>query len=898
MHDEPRWRRYLRLWGRDPRADVADELAHHIAERAALNEARGLPPDEARSQAERRFGDITRIQSECIIASEREARRMAWHERIGDILRDVRFAFRSLAKAPVFALTAGAALALGIGANTAVFTVVSAVLLRPLPYAEPDRLVTVYNRWEGDDAAGLSPAEYFDLMERARSFETIGVYAHTSMNLVDEDAAERLPAVAATPSALRALGVETVEGRLFSDAEGEPGSDPVVLLTHDYWRTRFGASPEVIGSTVRLDGISRTVIGVLAPGVRMPDAFASTEPALLVVPLRFDPAATAGSRGSHFLAGVARLAPGSSIEAANAEMSSIARQLVAEYPDDYPAEMRFDTFVRSVHEDVTGPSRRLMVLLMSAVAMVLLIACANVASLVLTRTEERRRELAVRSALGAGRWRIARQILIEHLVLALIAGAAGLFIAYGAVQGLSLLQPADIPRIDSISIDGRVLAFTLVISIFATLLVAVAALRFSSAAQGALREGNGRSTSTRESQRWRHALIVTEVALSIVLLAGAGLLLRSFTKLLAVDPGFRTAQLLAVPISLPPSSYGDDESRRRFFAQLVADAARMPGVHAAGAVIRLPLASTVGDLGIQIEGREVADTDVSPRFDWQVVTPGWFEAMGIEILRGRGISASDDARSPGAVVLSESAARKYWAGEDPIGKRFKLGGDAGPGWVTVVGVVRDVRHGALSESAPAIMYLPHAQFTFWNNGRASSVMTLVVHTAGEPTAVLPHIRDNVRRMDPTVPLGTARTMSQVVSTAVAAPRFATSVLGSFALIALLLAMIGVYGLVGYSVARRTREIAVRMALGAEAGSVLRQIMMQGMRPVVLGVVVGGVATFALTRLLQQMLFGVTAHDPVTMVATIIILPATALAACLVPARRATRILPFSAVREE
>ena len=898
MRGEPRWRRYLRFWGADPRADVEDELAFHIAERAALNERRGLSPEAARAEAERRFGDVGRIRSECISASEREARRRTWTDRFNDVARDVRVALRSLAGAPLFTLTAGAALALGIGANSAVFSVVSAVLLRPLPYAEAERVVTVYNRWDGADQAALSPAEYLDFAARVRAFETIGVYAGTFVNLMREEGAERVPAALATPSALTALGVTPVHGRLFSEAEGVPGGERVAVLTYAFWQSHFNGSRAIVGASLTMDGNPYTVVGVLPPGVRLPNAYASADPAALVVPFRVDAATAEASRGSHFLAAVARLAPGWSVEAASTEVSGVARALAVEHPDDYPADMRFDGFVRPVHEDVVGGSRRLLLLLTGAVAMVLLIACANVASLVLTRAEERRREVAVRSALGAGRWRIARQILIEHLVLALGAGAAGLVVAYAAVEALVTLRPTEIPRLEAIGIDARVLAFTVAASLLATVLVALAPLRMGASAHAVLRDGGTRTTASRASQRARRALIVTEVALSIVLLAGAGLLLRSFTKLLAVDPGYRTEQVLTVPISLPFTGYPDDDARRRFFAQLVADVARMPGVHAAGAVLNLPLATTVGDLGIEIEGRPVADTDVSPRLDWQVVTPGWFEAMDVDILRGRGIVASDDATGPGAVVLSETAARKYWGGGDALGQRFKLGGDAGPGWVTVVGIARDVRHGALSAEPPEVMYLPHAQFTFWNGGPASSVMTLVAHTASPPLSLVPTLRDHLRRMDPRVPLGTPRTMSEVVSTAVAAPRFATSVLGSFAVLALTLAMIGVYGLVGYTVARRTREIAVRMALGADGRSVVGQMLVQGMRPVLLGVVVGGVAALGLTRLLQQMLYGVTPHDPLTLLATLIILPATAVAACLVPARRATRVAPFAALREE
>jgi putative ABC transport system permease protein len=523
MGEEPRWRRYLRFWGRNAGADVEDELSFHIEERTALNEARGLTPEQARREAERRFGDITRITSELTMQSRRVERRLTLREWLFDLTRDVRHAARSLAASPVFTLTAGAALALGIGANTAVFTVVSAVLLRPLPYHEPDRVVSVHNRWDETPQAGLSPAEYLDLRERVRAFESVGVYAGTFVNLFEGDVAERVAAEIVTPSALEALGVTPAAGRFFTASEGQRGADPVVILSWDFWQGRYQGAP-VTGRTLLIDGRSHTIVGIMPEGVRLPDTYTDAEPAALLLPLAID-RTTAAARGSHFLAGVARLASGWTLETANAELNRVARQMVAEFPDDYPANMRFDTYARPVHDFVVGDSRRLLVLLTGGVALVLVIACANVASLVLTRTEERRRELAVRSALGAGRWRIARQLLVEHLVLAVGAGAVGLLVAHFAVRGLLLLRPAEIPRLSDAAIDLRVLAFTIALSLIATVLVALAPLRAGGTAHALLREAGGRTTATRATQRVRHALIVSEVALSIVLLAGAGLLL-------------------------------------------------------------------------------------------------------------------------------------------------------------------------------------------------------------------------------------------------------------------------------------------------------------------------------------------------------------------------------------
>jgi putative ABC transport system permease protein len=893
--EEPRWRRYLRLWGPDPRSDVDDELAFHLEERVRLNVARGLTPEQARAAAQQRFGDAARIRRECLMEQQHVARGAGPGERLRDAAGDVRLAVRALGRAPVFTLTAGLALALGIGASTAVFTVLSAVLLRPLPYAEPERVVAVHNSWEGEQAGALSPAEYFDYAEQVRAFAAVGVYALAHANLIEGDVAERLPAAVVTPSAFTTLGVAASAGRLFSEAEGIPGSDPVVVLSHELWQRRFHGDARVLGRDILVNGTSMTVIGVLPAGVRLPATFAAAAPPALFVPYRLDRAGER-ARSSHFLHGVARLAPGWTVEAAAAEVSRVARLLAASHPAEYPPAMRFDAFVRPIHAHVVGEARPLLLMLSAAVALVLLIACANVSSLVLTRTEDRRRELAVRSALGAGRWRIARQLLTEHLVLALLAGGAGLLIAYAGVYALRLLQPGDIPRLSEAAIDGGVVAFTLGLSLLVTLLVALAPVRLGGPAFDGLREAGGRTTTGRSSQRLRRGLITGEVALCVVLLAGAGLLLRSFTALTAVDPGYRTERLLTVPISLPPSDYPTDEQRRAFFAALVEGAAALPGAVAAGAVANLPLVAPTGDLSIRMEGREVIEGDVSPRLDWQVVTPGWVEAMGVHILRGRGISAADDATAPGAVVLSEAAARRHWPDGDALGQRFRLGGDAGPGWVSVVGIARDIRHASLVEEPPAIMYLPHAQFTFWAGGAAVGAMTLVVQTAAEPMSVLPALRDLVRGLDPHVPLGAARSMEQVVSTAVAEPRFASRVLAGFALVALLLAMIGIYGLVGYTVSRRTPEIAVRMALGAPPRDVVRHFVVQGMAPVLAGIVIGATAALALGRTIAHMLHDVAPDDPRVLAAAVSLLAASALLACVLPARRAAAVAPLDALR--
>jgi putative ABC transport system permease protein len=893
MSDEPRWRRYLRLWGADPGADIDDELRFHLEERTRLNISRGMDEAQARAAAASRFGDLARIRSECAMEREPMIRGTQRGETLADLGADMRIAARSLRRAPLFTGAAVLVLALGVGAGSAVFTVMNTVLLRPLPYAAPEQLVRVYVSWQGAEQGALSPAEYLDFGARVRAFDELGVYAISSASVMSGDQAERVSSALATPSTFATLGVAPMLGRLYAGA-ADPDEGPVALLSYEYWQTRFGGDAGIVGSDVVINGTTRTITGVLPPGVRLPSTYREAQPPALFVPLNIDVASNP-PRGSHFLRGVARLAPGWTMETATADVSRVAAELVAEHPADYPAAMNFGGYVRPLHDDVVSGTRRVLFMLAGAVALLLLIACVNVSSLVLTRMEDRRHELAVRSALGAGRWRIARQLAVEHLLLAGLAAALGAGIAVLGVRGLSLLQPGDIPRLGEARVDAVALAFTMAIAILATLLAGLAAVR-RAPRPADLREAGARMTLSRSSHRLRRTLIAAEVALTIVLLAGGSLLLRSFANLLAVEPGYRMTQLLTVPVSLPGASYTDDVQRRQFFARLVEEAGALPGVVSAGAVANLPLASGVGDLNIELEGRAPAPGDASPRLDWQVVTPGWHDAMGIDIVRGRGIQASDDQAAPGAVVLSESAARRHWGTADPIGQRFRLGAGAGPGWVTVVGVARDVRHGGLTAEPEAIMYLPHAQFSFWNGGPAVTMMTLVLHTAGEPMSLMPALREITRRIDPAVPLGTAQTMEQVRNRAVAEPRFAAGVLGAFAALALLLALVGIYGLVAYTVSRRTREIAVRMAMGAQAGTVVREVTLQGLAPVLAGAVVGTGAALLLSRLVQHMLHGVGSTDPLSYAAALLLLLGAALAACVLPARRASQVAPLEVLR--
>ncbi len=814
------------------------------------------------------------------------------------LLQDLRYAARRLARSPAFTAVAVLTLALGIGANVAIFGVLNGVLLRPLPYDEPDRLVKLWNRWEGSPEADLSPAEYFDYRDRVTAFVAMGAYATGAVNLTGGDAPERLGAGYLSAGVFPALGVDPALGRRFTPEEDSPSGEPVVVLGHGLWTRRFGADPSVVGRTVFMNGSAHRVVGVMPPGFRLPEDLRGEGETEIYLPLGID-RTTVPNRGSHFLHGMARLRTGVTPEQAAAEVAGVARVFVDEYPDDYPEAMRFGATTEPLSEYVVGDARPMLLILLGAVGLVLLIATVNVAGLLLVRADARQREMAVRGALGAGRWHLARQLLAESGLLALLGGIGGVLLAVCATQMLVLLNPPNLPRPEAIGIDLRVLAFAAAVSLLASLLFGLApALHASRPGLGrALRESGHSSTAGADRQRFRSVLVASEVAVAVVLLVGAGLLVRSFVALRSVDPGYRTEGVLTLRLSLPQADY-PDESAPAFYRELRERVAAIPGVTAAGAVTNLPLVSGLGDLNFRIEGRPMAEGDVSPRADWQAVTPGYFEAMGMRVLRGRVLAPTDDERAPGAVVINESLARRYWPGADPLGARFELGGGAGPGWVTVVGIVRDLRHTSLAEPPRPEMYLSHVQFRFWDSGAPVRAMTLAVAGGTSPAALVPSVRDAVRRMDPDLPLADVRTMAQVRADSVAEPRFVMLLLTLFAGVALALASIGVFGMLAHAVVQRTREIGIRIALGAGAGEVSRMVVRRGIGTALAGLAVGIPAALAASRVLTGFLFGVSATDATTFVAIPLLLLAVASIASYLPARRATRVDPMVALRNE
>lgn len=874
--------------------EADDELRFHLEMEAAARQGRGLDTDAAHTEAARLFGGI-----EATKEALRDARGGNGAE---NAMKDLRYAVRALRRNPGFTTVAILTLALGIGANTALFSVVNGVLLRPLPYAEPERLVSIRNTWEGNDdllaaIASISPAEYFDYRDRLKAFESFGVYTTAIYSLTGDGEPERLSAAAMTSDVFRVLGVAPVAGRTFTPAEDVPGATTVVL-GYGLWQRRFGGARDIIGRSILLNGVARTVVGVMPIGFRLPEQLSDTDPAQLFVPLGLS-RDSVRIRGSHYLTGVARLAPGVTPAQGSADVAAVARRFPVEFPDDYPAAMHFSGGALPLLDSVVGRVRPTLLVLIGAVGFVLLIACANVANLLLSRTEARRREMAVRTALGAGRGRLVRQLLVESVVLALAGGAGGVALAVLGTRALVALRPDEIPRLDAIGVDARVLVFALVAStlvgVVFGLLPAIQATRLD--VQSTLREGT-RGSSGGARQGTRRALVITEVAIALLLLVGAGLLTRSFVRLFSVDPGYRVDHVLTVPITLPSTRYPEDERVIGFFRELGRRVSALPGVTAAGGVAGVPLVAERGDLSIEIEGRPVAPGEQRRRADWQVVTPGYFRAIGMRLLRGRGIEETDLANTPGVVVINEALAKKYWANDDPIGARFRLGGNAGPGMVTIVGVVADVRQSGLAMPAEPEMYLAHTQFRFWGGGGILRSLSLVLRTVGEPAAMTRAVRNEVAALDAQLPLGQFRTMEQVRGESVARPRFLMFLFSAFSAVAFAIAVIGIYGVIAYGVAQRRREIGIRVALGARPALVARMVVRQGLVLAGVGIVAGLAMAFGLTRFLAGMLFDVTPTDPLTLAAVAASLAVAALVASWIPARRATRMDPVEVLRAE
>ena len=798
------------------------------------------------------------------------------------LIQDVRYGVRMLWKRPGFAAVVVSTLALGIGANTAIFSVVNAVLLRPLPYRNAERLVWVAgNVRGGTNRASVSPPDYVDYRAQNTVFEEFAASGSvaSAVNLTGAGEPERLTGSRVTANYFRAFGVKPALGRVFGGDEERAGPEPVAVLSDGLWRRRFGGDPSVVGKSLTLDGKAVTVVGVAPPEFQYP---AGTE---LWVPLDLDDPEMK-IRAAHFLRPIGLLKEGVTLEQARAETDLIARRLEEQYPE---TNERWSLNLVPLEEQVVGGVRTSLWVLLGAVGFVLLIACANVSNLMLARAAGLRRELALRTALGASRWRVARQQLTESVLLALAGGALGLLLASWGVDVLTALGAGDIPRTREIGVDGRVLAFTAALSVLTGLVFGLLpALRASRTNLNEVLKDAGRGTAGPGRGRVRAALVVSEIALALTLLVGAGLLVKSFVGLRRVNPGFEPANVLTVRIDLARARYAKPEQAAAFFGELQRRVAGLPGVEAVGMVSELPLSGQPNDMYFSVAGRPPQTADQKVTADYRRVNHDYFRAMRVPVLRGRGFTEQEVAGNAQVVVINETLARNFFPDEDPLGRRLVI--DFGKAEeFEIVGVAADVLHRSLEGGVYQMMYVPTLRIGGTN---------LVVRTSSDPLALASAVRGEVAAVDREQPISAVRAMEEVVSGSVAQQRFRTLLLAAFACVALLLAGVGIYGVIAYSVTHRTHEIGVRMALGAGVADILKMVIGQGMALALAGVALGLLAALALTRVLSSLLFGVTATDAATFAAVSFLIAAVAFLACLLPARRATKVDPMVALRYE
>ncbi len=799
--------------------------------------------------------------------------------------QDLRYGARMLLKRPGFTLIAVITLALGIGANAAIFSVVNAVLLRPLPYKDPDRLIMIREtKLPQFPEFSVSPGNFLDWRKQNTVFERLVAFTGASFNLIGAGDPEQIRGMKVTDGFFAALGAQPQLGRDFLTEEDQPGRNNVVIMSHGLWQRRFGGDPKILGQAITLDGRNYTVIGV------MPATFPFGGRDLdLWTPMAFTPQ-QAQSHGGHWLATIGRLKPGVTVDQSRAEMIAIAGRLAAQYPG---ANTGWSVKLMPLLEFTVRSVKPALLVLLAAVAFVLLIACVNVANLLLARAAGRQKEIAIRAALGAGRVRIVRQLLTESALLALLGGAVGLLLAKWGMDLLLKLAPQNLPRMSSVSLDGRALAFTAAVTLLTGMIFGlVPALQSSRPNLNETMKDAGRgSTEGGRRQLIRNALVVLEVASALVLLAGAGLMIKSFWRLQKVDPGFNPDNALTLSVALPQKKYPEESQRVAFFQQLLEKVGALPGVQAAGASNVLPLA---GDfvLAFVVQGRPPLPPGAGQSTNFYSASADYFKAMGIPLRRGRLFTERDIKDSQHVAIINETMAKKIFPDEDPIGKRITFDtGANNPDWYEIVGIVGDVKHYGLDQATPLQTYEPYTQQTF-------PYMTLVARAAGDPTNLTAAIRNAVLQLDKEQPIADVRTLDQLLSTSIAQQRFSMLLLGVFAAVAMLLAAVGIYGVLSYSVTQRTHEVGIRMALGAGRHDVLRLLIGHGMLLTLIGVAAGLAAAFALTRLMSTLLFDVSATDPITFGLIALLLVTVALLACWIPARRATKVDPLVALRRE
>src|SRR5215213_2076829 len=809
------------------------------------------------------------------------------------LINDLRYAVRVLFKSKALTAVALLTLALGIGVNSAIFSVVNAIVLRPLPYPRSQDLMVVWGNLHktGLEEVEISALEFRDFQQQCQAFDQVAAYSTDGFNLTGIDQPERLRGAAISANLFPTLGVQPHVGRNIAAEEDQYGNDRVVVLSHSLWQRRFGGDPGVINKSIQLDGRTLSVVGVMPADFHFPDR--ETE---VWIPLAFTPdLLEENNRGSHFLNVIARLKPGVTASQAQADLNTVTARLASEHASTYRGG--FSTSIRSLHEELVGDLRRAMLVLLGAVGLVLLIACANVAHLRLASATSRYREFAIRAALGARRSRVVRQFLTESVLLSLIGGAAGLALAVWVVRALVFLMPKNTPRVEEIRLDYRVVLFTLGTSLLTGIVFGLAPAFQASKIDlnDVLKEGGRSGSDTSRRLRLRNLLVISEFALSLVLLIGAGLMVKSLLRLQEVRPGFEPAGLMTMRIALPATKYEKFNQSEAFFEQLFDRLETRPGIESVGAINLLPFGGGGGDRSFSIQDQPTPAGHARPDEQVRFVTPNYFHTMQIPLLSGRDFTRRDLPDTPPVAIVNSAFARKFWADGNAIGKRISFSAN-NPKWCEIVGIVGNVKHRGLDIADSPELYIPAFQPLFADGNVPP--MYVAVRTVNDPSVAATAMRSEVAAIDRDQPVSSLMTMDQRISDSVAPRRFNMFILGLFAALALVLAAIGIYGIMAFSVAQRTHEIGVRMALGASTGDVLKLVLGNGFKLALIGIVVGLLAAFAATRVLSSLLYGVSATDPVIFVVDAVLLAFAALLACYMPARRATKVDPLVALRYE
>jgi predicted permease len=891
MSGAPLWRRYLRFWGSDPGADVDDEFAFHVETRVDELVAQGLSPKDAREEALRGFGNIQRVKAICRTLAEERERAMQRTQWWADWRHDVRFALRQLAVSPVLTAVLMLTIALGIGATVSIFSVMNAILLRPFPWADSDRIVFVYETWKQFRQGSASVGHFHDWTEQGEVFESTAALTRATYNLSDGEP-ERVSGVRVTPGYFRVMQLPPVLGRYFSE-EDVARDARVVVLSDGFWRRRFAGDPSIVGQTIRLNGAAYTVVGIVPPESNMTRLAPQ-----LMTPLVFLPQQRS-NYGAHSFTVMGKLKAGVTREAAQADMERVTRDIARREPKNMEGR---SVNVRLYEDVMLGDLRTPAYVMLASVMCVLLIGCVNVANLLLARATTRQREIAIRSAIGGGRWRIVRQLLTESVMLALAGGAAGIGLAYFGIKLLVDFGPRTVPRLQDAGLQIEVLLFAVGITLLTGLAFGLAPAFRAARANllTPLREGPKSALRSAGRDRLRGALVVGEIAVAVVLLVAAGLFIRSAWRLQQVPLGFDTKSVLSARLALPPGRYADEHAVADVFRRILENTRAVAGIQRAGASTGIPLMGGGPDAGVQLEGKPFSPgTAISPAI--RLITEDYVEAIGMPLMRGRTMRASDMAAgSPPVVVINERLANLAWPGEDPVGKRLSTWTrevDV-PEWREVVGVVGDVRSFGPDTPAMPELFLPYTQPPVMAWGAFQNSMAFVVRTTDDPAVHASTLRSAVRAVDSSVPLYDVVTMEEALGADVAGTRFSTWLLSLLAAAGLVLAAVGIYGVIAYFVTQRTPEIGLRLALGATPRSVLMMVVRHGAALASVGILIGLVAALAATRMLATLLFEITATDPPTYLVGAVGLFAIALLACAVPALRAVRVSPVQSLAEE